>query len=77
MVDMGPKAGRLGGEIVYAGTPQEMLQADTLTSDPPGKSNAFWLPLFISFCLLPSEPALCKLGLAREGAHFFTSHHSF
>ena len=32
VVDMGPKAGRLGGEIVYAGTPQEMLQADTLTS---------------------------------------------
>ena len=33
VVDMGPKAGRLGGEIVFAGTPQEMLNADTLTSD--------------------------------------------
>lgn len=32
VVDMGPKAGRLGGEIVFAGTPQEMLAADTLTS---------------------------------------------
>ena len=32
IVDMGPKAGRLGGEIVFAGTPQEMLRADTLTS---------------------------------------------
>ena len=32
VVDMGPKAGRLGGEVVFAGTPQEMLKSDTLTS---------------------------------------------
>ena len=32
VVDMGPKAGRLGGEVVFAGTPNEMLAADTLTS---------------------------------------------
>ncbi|MDR0574329.1 MAG: excinuclease ABC subunit UvrA [Tannerella sp.] len=32
VVDMGPKAGRLGGEVVFAGTPQEMMKADTLTS---------------------------------------------
>ena len=33
IVDMGPKAGRLGGEVVFAGTPQEMLAQDaTLTS---------------------------------------------
>ena len=32
IVDMGPKAGRLGGEVVFAGTPAEMLQKDTLTS---------------------------------------------
>jgi len=32
IVDMGPNAGRLGGEIVFAGTPQEMLKAGTLTS---------------------------------------------
>lgn len=32
VVDMGPFAGRKGGEVVFAGTPQEMLQADTLTS---------------------------------------------
>lgn len=32
IVDMGPKAGRLGGEVVYEGTPQEMLKVDTLTS---------------------------------------------
>lgn len=32
IIDMGPKAGRLGGEVVFAGTPQEMVQTDTLTS---------------------------------------------
>ena len=33
VVDLGPKAGRLGGELVFAGTPSEMLRAHTLTSD--------------------------------------------
>ena len=32
IVDIGPKAGRLGGKIVFAGTPQELLKADTLTA---------------------------------------------
>ena len=32
VVDLGPHAGRLGGEVVFAGTPAEMLKADTLTS---------------------------------------------
>ena len=32
VVDMGPKAGRLGGEVVFAGTPREMLETHTLTS---------------------------------------------
>lgn len=32
IVDMGPRAGRLGGEVVYQGTPQKMLKTDTLTS---------------------------------------------
>ncbi len=32
VVDMGPKAGRLGGEVVFAGTPAEMLRQRTLTS---------------------------------------------
>lgn len=33
VVDLGPRAGRLGGEVVFAGTPKEMLKASTLTSD--------------------------------------------
>lgn len=32
IVDMGPKAGRLGGEVVFAGTPEEMMKTDTLTA---------------------------------------------
>lgn len=32
VIDMGPKAGRLGGDVVFAGTPQEMLRTHTLTS---------------------------------------------
>ncbi|ADV44110.1 excinuclease ABC subunit UvrA [Bacteroides helcogenes] len=32
VIDMGPKAGRLGGEVVFAGTPGEMLRTHTLTS---------------------------------------------
>ncbi len=32
VVDMGPKAGRLGGEVVFAGTPEAMLKTNTLTS---------------------------------------------
>ena len=32
IVDIGPKAGRGGGEVVFQGTPRQMLAADTLTS---------------------------------------------
>ena len=32
VIDMGPKAGRMGGEVVFQGTPQQMLQQETLTS---------------------------------------------
>ena len=33
VVDIGPKAGRKGGEVVFEGTPQEMLATGTLTAD--------------------------------------------
>jgi excinuclease ABC subunit A len=32
LIDMGPHAGRFGGEIVASGTPSEVLKVDTLTS---------------------------------------------
>ena len=32
IVDIGPKAGRKGGEVVFQGTPAELLKTDTLTA---------------------------------------------
>ena len=33
LIDLGPKAGRLGGNVVFAGTPQAMLKSNTLTAE--------------------------------------------
>ena len=33
IIDIGPKAGQKGGEVVYQGTPQNMLKTKTLTAD--------------------------------------------
>jgi len=44
IVDMGPKAGRLGGEIVFAGKPAEMLKAQTLTSDYLNGAKSIEIP---------------------------------
>ena len=57
IIDMGPKAGRLGGEVVFSGTPQQMLLTSTLTSQylngekqievpekrRPGNGKSLWL----------------------------------
>ena len=57
VIDMGPKAGRMGGEVVYQGTPQAMLHTDTLTSQyltgkmkleipaerRPGNGKSLWI----------------------------------
>ena len=32
IIDIGPKAGRLGGEVLFSGTPEELLKTDTLTA---------------------------------------------
>ena len=32
IVDIGPKAGRLGGKVLFSGTPDDLLQTDTLTA---------------------------------------------
>ena len=32
IVDIGPKAGRLGGKVLFSGTPSDLLKADTLTA---------------------------------------------
>ena len=44
IVDMGPRAGRLGGEVVFQGTPKEMLQRDTLTSQYLNGKMAIEIP---------------------------------
>ena len=45
IVDMGPKAGRLGGEVVFQGTPAEMLKTHTLTSQYLNGQRAIEVPL--------------------------------
>lgn len=32
IVDIGPKAGRLGGKVLFSGTPEDLLKTDTLTA---------------------------------------------
>ena len=62
VVDIGPKAGRLGGEVLFAGTPEELMQTDTLTGrylkqDPPHPSlqrEGEELPSSIDTNLTPS-----------------------
>ena len=44
VVDMGPKAGRLGGEVVFEGTPEEMLKQQTLTSSYLNGSRQIAVP---------------------------------
>ena len=45
IIDMGPKAGRLGGEVVFQGTPEEMLKTHTLTADYINKTKRIAHPL--------------------------------
>ena len=33
IVDIGPKAGRLGGKVLFSGTPADLLKTDSLTAD--------------------------------------------
>ncbi|MDE6581218.1 MAG: excinuclease ABC subunit UvrA [Duncaniella sp.] len=44
VVDIGPKAGRKGGEVVFAGTPDKMLKSDTLTASYLNGNRALAVP---------------------------------
>lgn len=44
VVDMGPRAGRLGGEVVFQGKPAEMLKQETLTSQYLNGQRAIEIP---------------------------------
>ncbi len=43
IVDIGPKAGRRGGEVVFQGTPQDMLHTHTLTAQYLNHER--WIPI--------------------------------
>lgn len=45
IVDIGPKAGRKGGEVVFQGTPQKMLESGTLTAEYLEGKKKIELPL--------------------------------
>jgi excinuclease ABC subunit A len=44
IIDIGPKAGRKGGEVVFMGTPQEMLNTHTLTAQYLNGETAIEIP---------------------------------
>ena len=44
VVDLGPRAGRLGGEVVFQGTVGEMLRSDTLTAQYLNGTTAIEIP---------------------------------
>ena len=44
VVDIGPKAGRRGGNVVFAGTPKQLMKADTLTARYLNGSEKIELP---------------------------------
>lgn len=44
IIDIGPKAGRKGGEVVFQGTPKQMLRQHTITADYLNGKRAIELP---------------------------------
>lgn len=48
IIDIGPMAGRKGGEVVFQGTPQEMLKRDTITSQYLSGKREIELPMEIT-----------------------------
>ena len=44
VIDIGPKAGKGGGEVIFAGTPKEMLKAHTLTASYLNGERAIEVP---------------------------------
>jgi excinuclease ABC subunit A len=44
IIDMGPRAGRLGGEVVFQGTPEAMLRTHTLTAGYLNGENNIPMP---------------------------------
>ena len=58
IIDIGPKAGRLGGHIVFSGTPAELLKSDTLTAKYLSGELSATLPLANSQSPIATLPSL-------------------
>ena len=58
IIDIGPKAGRLGGHIVFSGTPAELLKSDTLTAKYLSGELSATLPLANSQSPIATFPSL-------------------
>ncbi len=58
IIDIGPKAGRLGGHIVFSGTPAELLKSDTLTAKYLSGELSATLPLTNSQSPIATLPSL-------------------
>ncbi len=44
VIDIGPKAGKYGGEIISKGTPEELLKSNTITADYLNGTKKFTIP---------------------------------
>ena len=58
IIDIGPKAGRLGGHIVFSGTPAELLKSDTLTAKYLSGELSATLPIANSQSPIATLPSL-------------------
>ena len=69
IVDMGPKAGRLGGEVVFQGKPEEMLEAHTLTADYLNGNRQIEIPASLKHITaeFPLGTFICVTGVSGSG----------
>ncbi len=63
IVDIGPKAGRLGGKVMFEGTPTQLLQTQTLTAQYlNGAQSAIVLPEKELAAITPQSPKIYLRG---------------
>ena len=63
IVDIGPKAGRLGGKVMFEGTPEQLLRTETLTAQYlNGTKSAIVLPEKEVAPVTPSTPKIYLKG---------------
>ena len=70
IIDLGPKAGRLGGQVVFAGTPSEMMQAGTLTARYISGEQQIEVPTArrpLSDVSFPLGTLICVAGVSGSG----------